>query len=69
MTEPLRSGSEATHVAVEDKLRAAGITPTIEAVQAYRLGVKAGPSAESGNAHGRLTIIKWHPKPCPDEMN
>jgi hypothetical protein len=29
-------------VTVEDKLRAAGITPTIEACAAYRLGYKAG---------------------------
>lgn len=29
-------------MSVEDKLRAAGITPTIDACAAYRLGYKAG---------------------------
>lgn len=69
MTEPLQRGSEATHNAAEDKLRAAGITPTMEACEAYRLGLKAGMSAESGNAHCDLTIIQWHSKLFPDEMN
>ncbi len=58
----LQGGSDSTRNGVEAKLREAGITPTIEACQAYRLGFWAG------KGRGTLTSIKWHPKPCPPEL-
>ncbi len=40
----------------EEKLRAAGITPTIEACTAYQLGYKAGARRSV------LTAVKWGKK-------
>jgi len=47
-------------VTVEDKLRAAGITPTIEACAAYRLAL-TNKAANSVNA-GSLPLTLWQPK-------
>jgi len=47
-------------VTLEDKLRAAGITPTIDACAAYRLAL-ADKSANGDNARP-LPITVWQPK-------
>jgi hypothetical protein len=49
-------------VTVEDKLRAAGITPTIDACAAYRLAAaERYKSANSANA-GSLPLTVWQPR-------
>jgi len=49
-------------VTVEDKLRAAGITPTIDACAAYRLAAaERYKFANSANA-GSLPLTVWQPK-------
>ena len=46
---------------VEDKLRAAGITPTIEACAAYRLGCDEAYKAANGAKIVRDATTVWQP--------
>jgi hypothetical protein len=48
-------------VTVEDKLRAASITPTIEACAAYRLGSDEAQKAANGAKIVRDATTVWQP--------
>ncbi len=47
---------------VEDKLRAAGITPTTDACAAYRLATAEQQKAANGDNARPLPITVWQPK-------
>ena len=47
---------------VEDKLRAAGITPTTDACAAYRLALADQYKSANGDKARPLPITVWQPK-------
>ena len=47
---------------VEDKLRAAGITPTIDACAAYRLAAAERYKSANGDKARPLPLTVWQPK-------